>query len=61
MDNKKKKTRFNYTNDALVAALKSINEGEPVSSCAKRTNIPYSTLKKKIRTKSQGNFCKSIL
>lgn len=55
-----KSKRFKYSNIALQQALHNIKDGENIFACSKRTAIPYSTLKKKLKTKSEGKFVKGL-
>lgn len=51
---KKKRTRYNYSNEELSQAIAAVNSGEAAYSVARRTKVPYTTLMKKIKTNSLG-------
>lgn len=53
---KTKKIRTNYSNSDLQDAISSINDGENMFKCSKRTGIPYSTLRKKLTSERKGKY-----
>ena len=51
------KKKYFYSNDDLKAALSAIKAGkENAFACSKRTGIPYTTLRKKIKDNCTGKF-----
>lgn len=62
MDNKTQKItkkRGQYTQEQLKAALEAVKHGESLRKVAQWSLIPYSTLHKKLTTRSDGKivFC----
>lgn len=56
-----KKTRVQYDEKCLKAALKAIEEGQSINSVANHFGIPYSTLRKKNQLKVDGKFLSNLM
>lgn len=53
---KEPRKRALYGSERLLDALTSIANGEKVAACARRTGIPYSTLRDKLAKKENGLY-----
>lgn len=54
----KKRKRYTYSNAQLADAIGAVKTGENAFSVAKRLQIPYTTLRKKLEENSSGEKIK---